>query len=560
MKSRIALVAAAALANAASGAWLDLAAAVMTPAERKIYLSMNGEERAKFEEEFWSGKAITAEEYKARVQYIDAQFGSGNLGSGAHTDQGRVYLALGPPDGITRIASSRTFQPIEIWRYSAVPGLIDTEIRLMFFQKNGVGAFKLYSPVRDTIRALLLPQASNAHLFGPNDDLNESQIREKLQPAPGEDEVVSAAVHVSAALRYEENDEILGKASSPSYMLRRPLRAQITSRFIPFRPKLDIVQTPSPYAGSQVDLGLEAGVQRQLGLEVIQGESTLYQNRVNFKFTQLLNIRYKQRLDLLPGAYRLIFTVDGKRFPYALDVPERAEMGEIARADQTDAAGDFQSPFSFQGAQFDLNADGNFAFLAVARPQRVMWTIRRGTELVWRAVSEPAVAATVALPTNLPPGSYTIEANAAEGARQAGLEIRPRSPAVQVTAVCYRANLAPGARLAFIGRQWLLRGRFEEARKSLAASLEEGASEQAQIELARVDAAEGRLDNARDLVRRVLAAHPDSFEGLSVLAYIEAKFQDYSVAADLYRRALAVQDSPAVRAALAEVDGRLPGR
>jgi Tfp pilus assembly protein PilF len=73
------------------------------------------------------------------------------------------------------------------------------------------------------------------------------------------------------------------------------------------------------------------------------------------------------------------------------------------------------------------------------------------------------------------------------------------------------------------------------------------------VELARVDVMAGRLDDARDRVRRVLASQPNDFQALSVLAYIETKFQDYLVAAELYRRALAVQDSPALRVALAKL-------
>jgi len=38
----------------------------------------------------------------------------------------------------------------------------------------------------------------------------------------------------------------------------------------------------------------------------------------------------------------------------------------------------------------------------------------------------------------------------------------------------------------------------------------------------------------------------------SVFAYIETRFRDYAVAAELYR-ALAVQESPVVRAALAKL-------
>jgi cytochrome c-type biogenesis protein CcmH/NrfG len=54
-------------------------------------------------------------------------------------------------------------------------------------------------------------------------------------------------------------------------------------------------------------------------------------------------------------------------------------------------------------------------------------------------------------------------------------------------------------------------------------------------------------------VRRVLATNPNNFEALSVFAYVETRFQDYAIAAELYRRALAIQDSPAVRLALAKL-------
>ena len=211
MRKFFLVLAVAAVCYAASPPWLDMVAPIITPAEKKTYLSLNGEKREKFEEVFWSGKGITAQEYRDRLEYIDAKFGSAKPGSGANTDQGRVYLALGPPNKITHIPSSRIFDPIEIWYYSEIPGVLNTEVSLMFFQKNDVGFLKLYSPIRDTIRALLLSQASTVDMFGPNDDLKESDIRNNLQVSPGEDEMVSAAVNVAAGVRYEENDMILSK-------------------------------------------------------------------------------------------------------------------------------------------------------------------------------------------------------------------------------------------------------------------------------------------------------------------------------------------------------------
>jgi GWxTD domain-containing protein len=92
------LLATAAASRAASPIWLDLVSPIIAPAEKKLYLTLNAEERARFEEEFWSHKAIKAEEYSKRIEYIDARFGSTKLASGTNTDQGRVYLALGPPE------------------------------------------------------------------------------------------------------------------------------------------------------------------------------------------------------------------------------------------------------------------------------------------------------------------------------------------------------------------------------------------------------------------------------------------------------------------------------
>ena len=128
-----------------------------------------------------------------------------------------------------------------------------------------------------------------------------------------------------------------------------------------------------------------------------------------------------------------------------------------------------------------------------------------------------------------------------------------KSEVEQATLVSFNANLAPALRAASIGHQWLLRGNLDQARQSLQTSLDKGLTDSAQIELARVDALSGKLDAARDRLRVVLSTQPNSFEGLSVMAYVETKFQDYPVAADFYRRALAVEDSPAIRQALASL-------
>ena len=151
------------------------------------------------------------------------------------------------------------------------------------------------------------------------------------------------------------------------------------------------------------------------------------------------------------------------------------------------------------------------------------------------------------------PGTYQLEAVTADDARTTAYVIdKETRDKPESTLLSFNANLAPALRAAFVAHQWLMRGNLDEARKNLELSLSKGATPEAQVELARVDALAGRLDEARDRVRRVLADRPNDFQALAVLAYIETKFQDYPVAAELYRRALAVQDSPALRTALAK--------
>src|SRR5260370_25504128 len=95
---RAVLLGAAALAlRAAEPAWLVTVAPIVTPAEKKIYLSLPLEDRTPFEEKFWSTRSVDREEYYRRIEYVDSKFRSSKRGSGANTDHGRGDLSRYPP-------------------------------------------------------------------------------------------------------------------------------------------------------------------------------------------------------------------------------------------------------------------------------------------------------------------------------------------------------------------------------------------------------------------------------------------------------------------------------
>jgi GWxTD domain-containing protein len=554
-KQTLLLLFLAALLQAQSGTWFDLVSPILTSSEKKAYAKLSPSDREAFEENFFSGKSIDADEYFRRIQYVDAMFGSSKPASGANTDPGRVYLALGAPTKITHLPSSRIFVPLEIWYYDTVPSILNTELRLIFYQKNSVGLPRLYSPVVDTIRALLIPQAATDGMFGPNDEVTENDIRNNLTVPPAEDEVISAAVNIATGIKYSGNDQILGQITSPEAILRRPPETRVTSRLILSKPKLDIVQTPSPFGAAQIDLDLDTSAQKQLDIEVLQETASVYKNTLHLSFAKSTPVAYTHRLDLLPGSYQVMFTIDGRNYAYPLIVKDRPAMSDILRSDALTPVDRRQTAFEFDNQQVHLNSTGKFAAVFLPAPEKVTWMLRRGAEVVWRSVSESKSLAIVELPASgIQPGTYQLEAVTAGDARSTACVIaQDAQEKSDITLLSFNANLAPSQRAAFVAHQWLMRGNLDQARKNLELSLSHGSTPDAQVELARVDAFAGQLDAARDRVRRVLAGRPNDFQALAVLAYIETKFQDYAVAAELYRRALAVEDSPALRTALAKL-------
>lgn len=542
-------------APAATPGWLDSVNPILTASEKKVYLSLTPPEQDRFEKDFWNGKTIGAQEYFQRVQYVDATFGSGKRGSGVNTDQGRVYLSLGPPTKITHLPSSRIFVPLEIWYYDVVPGMLQTELRLIFYQKNSLGFLKLYSPNADTIRALLLPEAATVHMFGPNDTLDEATIRNILRVPPAEDEVVSAAVGVASGIKDTGNDEILGRISSPRAMLRRELVPGVQSRFISAVPKFKVVLTPSAYGGAQADLSVEVTACGLLKLEVLQGETRVYQNTVDLKFDLPQATEYLTRLDLLPGSYRVLVGLDENTFPFPLEVPARLDAGPLLRASVAHHEHGSAAPFEFEQGSFYPSENGEFVLWPLAEPGEVVWTIRRGLDVIWRTKAPARDAAALALPLgSLPPGNYRLEAMSGSATRYMDFESSKVGGLGSAgTLVSYNANLTPALRYTAVGEQFVLRGRLEEAERAFRAALSAAPGERAQIGLARVEALSGKWDQARDRLRPILVSEPRNFDALCVLAYIEAKLQDFEVASQLYHRALEVEDSPLVRRALAQL-------
>ncbi len=300
-----------------SDPWLSRTGPVLSGDEKKLYQQLRSEaERDAFRRSFWTGKAISESEYFERVAYADSAFGSGRDGSGANTDQGRIYIANGKPAAVHQLPSSRLFVACEVWYYESLPRTgYSSRLQFLFYRGRGVGDFKLYSPQLSSIRDLLIPQPGTRLMFPVNDIVTANDIRNRLKYSPAEEEVVDASTGVARGVTGAEADQILSRAASISHMLRcdTPLRAEVESKFTPLTaPEIRVLQFK---AGDipVVDVSVRSTAAARIGLTVEDGSGVVERSEVPLGFESPRAVRYTQRFFLAPGRYRISVDADGRK-------------------------------------------------------------------------------------------------------------------------------------------------------------------------------------------------------------------------------------------------------
>ncbi len=123
---------------------------IIADLERDTFLRLNSDyQRDRFIDNFWKRRSITSDGlrtpfrdvYEMRLSLVKEKY------RGAHTDQGRIYLINGPPDGVKRIDCQDVFWPIEIWYYERLESVRLTKVILLFYVPFGAGDYKLWTPL-----------------------------------------------------------------------------------------------------------------------------------------------------------------------------------------------------------------------------------------------------------------------------------------------------------------------------------------------------------------------------------------------------------------------------
>jgi GWxTD domain-containing protein len=308
----------------------------MTPAERKLYQSLNQDERVSFRRAFWTNKSITEAQYFERTSYADTMFASGREGSGANTDQGRIYIANGAPSSTHRLPSSRIFVPCEVWYYDSLPQTgYRARLQFLFYRKAGAGDYRLYSPSLNSIRDLLVPQPGTRSMFPVNDIVTQNDIRNRLKYTPAEEEIVEAATGVARGVTGAENSDIVARATSVARMIAREggsLTPHVESRLLPASaPQVRVLQFRVDGA-PVVDVQVRVRASVSVALTLEDRGVVIERSRVPLGFDGPRSVLYTQRFFLLPGLYQLWIEADGARTGASVRVSQDSSQALIGEA------------------------------------------------------------------------------------------------------------------------------------------------------------------------------------------------------------------------------------
>ena len=241
--------------------WLERDVAyIITKDERDAFLRLTTDSaRDKFIESFWeirnpnpgSPTNTFKEEIYQRIAFADTRFGIGSGSEGWRTDRGHTYITLGPPQQKQVFRNSANLYPIEIWFYSNTNPSLPPFFYVMFYQREGSGDYRFYSPYTDgpdkLVTGVEAINSRSAALRMIRNSGGPELARISLSLLP--DEPVDEATGITSL----ESDILLNNiknlanlpANRDEINRRRSMRESVTAKILLEGQTLDIVTFPA---------------------------------------------------------------------------------------------------------------------------------------------------------------------------------------------------------------------------------------------------------------------------------------------------------------------------
>jgi len=392
-------------------AWIDEEAVyIITPHERDVFLQLRADkERNIFIEAFWKQRDPTPgtdrnefrEEHYRRVQHANRTYGRSTPKMGWQTDRGRIYIILGPPRTIEQYDSVNNVHPTEIWFYQGNESLgLPPAFNVIFFKRDGVGDYVLYSPAADGPRSLIataIGDYRDEQAYEQLRTLEPNLARQTLSLIPGENrpygQVSLASETLMARIAAAPRKKIKDSYADALLRYKDVVEVEYTANYIESRAFLYVAkEADGPFLvhysmePSRLTLASYGG-RNTAGFELngrvadAQGR-TLYQFEKTFPvdldadgldLVRATSLEFQDAFPCIPGRYSfdlLLKNTVSKEFgsfTAALEIPELQAgpvMGDLFLgygAEPTRAGSDEVVPFRIAGRQ--LLGDARKSFL-----------------------------------------------------------------------------------------------------------------------------------------------------------------------------------------------------
>lgn len=387
--------------------WLEHDVAyIISDNEKKAFLALKSDdERDKFIQEFWEarnpnpGSPINEfkEEHYRRIQYANAHFGNEWNAEGWRSDRGRIYIILGPPASHQSFPAGGEMYPIELWFYNSDEPSLPPFFYVMFYQKQGMSDYRLYSPYVDGPDKLVRVSGSENNRLGAYRflyDFNPELARASLTLIPSEPADINSPPSLTSDGMLMKIVNIANdKFHKERIETRRRLREQISYRITYDLPAMEAtvlplrnssgedfinyslqIAEPQNYSMGRVKdkyyLDVEVQVrllnaQKKLVYETTR-EAVAYYTENDLAQVKGRALDFDDRLAVVPGDYELEFTmlnrVDRVYSRTAASVKVEAlpvaalTLGKLALVQKCLPSRGSDEPFNFGGARCNLLA------------------------------------------------------------------------------------------------------------------------------------------------------------------------------------------------------------
>ena len=471
--------------------FLEDVAPIITKAEREVFakLSTNAD-RAKFARFFWRVRDPAPDttvnefqkEYEERVRFADKNFGHYSPKRGSQTDRGFFYLVLGPPLERHFYTTQSEVWPLELWFYKGEQeyGLPDY-FYLIFYQPEGIGDFRLYSPSVEGPEKLAVPALGSGVTMNRATAIKSiRKVSTELAGAavsylPGEQPLGMGSFSSDSILASVRNlpEKKFPDSYARSYLSYKDfIETEYSDRYLEsaFQVKLFrergqsfVHWTIEPdkmnfgtlndavYASFELVLRLEDGRGRTV-FEKVE-EIPLKLTPEQYRAHERQRFAFQDLLAVVPGAYKALFLLKNKTakdfssFETALVVPKEPEAGQaglsvpllfLGREAVPAAQKNNLKAFVFGGWQYVVGARNEFTAASTLGVFVQAWNLDRS-----RLGASPSfLLDIISLDTNQTVGSLPLTDVTSDPADPAMLFVSGTVPLKDVKPGYYRAEIS----------------------------------------------------------------------------------------------------------------------